>query len=64
MHIEANQTFERLKESIETGYFEGLIKDFILDNSHKTILMVKPVQGLTTKKDKELLKNCRNTKLP
>lgn len=54
MHIEANQTFEKLKASIENGYFEGLIKTFILDNSHKTILMVKPVQGLTTKKDKEL----------
>jgi len=62
MHIEANQTFERLKESIETGYFEGLIKDFILDNSHKTILMVKPVQGLTTKKDKELFEKLQEYK--
>lgn len=62
MHIEANQTFERLKESIETGYFEGLIKDFILDNSHKTILMVKPIQGLTTKKDKELFEKLQEYK--
>lgn len=64
MHIEANQTFERLKGSIDDGYFEGLIKKYILDNSHKTILMVEPVQGLTTKKDKELfakLQEYKNT---
>lgn len=62
MHIEANQTFEKLKESIGNGYFEGLIKTFILDNSHKTILMVKPVQGLTTKKDKELFERLQEYK--
>ncbi len=54
MHIEANQTFEELKKSVEEGYFEGLIKKYLLENPHKTILTVKPVQGLTTRKDKEL----------
>lgn len=54
MHIEANQTFEELKKSVEEGYFEGLIKEYILENPHKTILTVKPVQGLTTRKDREL----------
>lgn len=64
MHIEANSTYAWLKESIEKRYFEGLIKKYILDNPHKTILMVKPVQGLTTKKDNELftrLQEYKNT---
>ena len=54
MHIEANQTFEELKRDIGTGYFEGLIRTYILENTHKTILTVCPIQGLTTRKDQEL----------
>ena len=54
MHIEANQTYAELKGAIGNGYFEGLIETYILKNPHKTILTVKPVQGLTTKKDKLL----------
>ena len=54
MHIEANRTFRELKEAIGTGYFEDLIRNYILENNHKTILVVKPVPGLTTRKDKEL----------
>ncbi|MDE6203165.1 MAG: insulinase family protein, partial [Lachnospiraceae bacterium] len=64
MHIEANQTFEELKKAVEDGYFEGLIKEYMLENPHKTILTVKPVQGLTTKKDRELhekLQEYKNT---
>ncbi len=54
MHIEANQTYGELKASISTGYFEGLIEKYILENPHKSIMEVRPVQGLTTRKDKEL----------
>lgn len=54
MHIEANQTYAELKGAIGNGYFEGLIETYILKNPHKTILTVRPVQGLTTKKDKLL----------
>ena len=54
MHIEANDTYRQLREEIETGYYEELISSMILSNSHKTIMTVKPVPGLTTKKDTEL----------
>ncbi len=54
MHIEANATYRELKNDIETGYFEELIRKFMLQGSHKTILIVNPVRGLTTRKDKAL----------
>lgn len=54
MHIEANQTYKELREAVETEYFEGLIQKYLLDNTHKTVLKVVPVQGLTTQKDMEL----------
>ncbi len=54
MHIEANETFKELKASIGTGYFEGLIKTYMLENPHKAYLTVRPVPGLTTRKDNAL----------
>ena len=54
VHMEANQTFAELKAAIGTGYYEALIQEYLLDNPHKSIVVVNPVQGLTTKKDKEL----------
>lgn len=54
MHIEANDTYKQLRESIETGYFEDLITSMLLQNPHKTIMTVVPVRGLTTKKDEAL----------
>jgi len=54
MHIEANETFKELKDSIGTGYFEGLIRDYMLKNPHKAYLTVRPVPGLTARRDNEL----------
>ncbi len=54
MHITAVSTIEFLKGQINTGYFEELIKKYILDNKHSAFVIAKPVRGLTDKKDKEL----------
>ncbi len=56
MHIEANETFQELRDSIETGYFEELIRSCMLENPHKAYLTVRPVPGLTTQKDRALAK--------
>ena len=62
LHIEANETFRELREAIGTDYFEGLIEKYFLKNTHKTILVVKPVPGLTTKKDQQLQKRLQSYK--
>ncbi len=54
MHVEANDTFAKLKKAVETSYFEELLKKYWVENPHKTIVTVVPKKGLTTKKDKEL----------
>lgn len=56
MHIEANATYKELKDAVEGRYFEELIQTYMLQNPHKTILTVKPVQGLTSRRDNELHK--------
>ena len=54
MHIEANETYEYMRKNIESGYFEGLIKKYFINNPHKTILTVSPKVGLTKEKDDAL----------
>ena len=54
LHIVANDTFARLKSKVETGYYEALIRDRILNNNHKVVLSVLPKKGLTTIKDNAL----------
>lgn len=52
--IDADNAFIYLNSVVETGYFESLIEEFILNNNHKTILTLAPERGLTERKEKAL----------
>ena len=39
--------FAYLKEQVHTGYFENLIRTYLLDNQHVTLVVVSPKKGLT-----------------
>ena len=54
LHIEANETFNFLEENIDTGYFEGLIEEYLIDNPHSSLVILKPKKGLAAQKAKEL----------
>ncbi len=54
INIEANATFAELKKEIDTGYFEGLIEKYLLNNNHSSCVVVTPQKGLTEAEDKEL----------
>lgn len=54
MHIEANDTFAIMKEKIDTDYFETLIQTYLLENTHKAIIMVEPEKGLTARQEQAL----------
>lgn len=53
-HIEANATFAALKEKAKGRYYEELVQKFLLDNRHKSMLMLTPKKGLTAKREQEL----------
>ncbi len=46
IHIQTNETFDSLRRKMDEGYFEELLKTYILKNTHKTILTLKPKKGL------------------
>ncbi len=54
IHIQALGTFEFLKEQVDKGYFERLIQTWLLDNTHGSIIVLKPERGMTARLDKEL----------
>lgn len=54
LHVEATETFAFLKTQVEQGYFEQLIQNYLLDNTHGAIVVVKPEKGRTARMDKEL----------
>jgi Zn-dependent M16 (insulinase) family peptidase len=62
IHLEVLNYFKELREEIGTGYFEGLIEKYLLDNPHSSIVMIEPVKGLTAKLDKETQEKLREYK--
>lgn len=54
IHVEALDTFAFLKEQVGKGYFEGLIRRYLLDNPHGSIITVAPQQGRTARMDAAL----------
>lgn len=53
IHICANETFEFLKQSIGTGYYEKLIQKYLLDNTHSSLVIIKPKVGLTMEREEK-----------
>ncbi len=62
INVEANDTFAELKKEAQGRYFEELVQKYLLDNNHRTVVMLKPQQGLTEKKDEELRKKLQDYK--
>ena len=59
-----NEVFDELKKEADKGYFEELIKKYILDNTHKTYVILAPKKGLNelrAKEEKERLEEYKKT---
>ena len=58
--VQLLEGFEFLKKALEEGYFEDLIRKYLLDNTHGAILSLVPEKGLAAKRDKELEEKLEN----
>ncbi|MCM1308463.1 MAG: insulinase family protein [Butyrivibrio sp.] len=48
-----NASFEFLKSNVGTGYFEGLVKKYFLDNKHASLVVLHPAKNLTARTEAE-----------
>ncbi len=49
-----NSVYTELREAIDTGYFEQLIREDLLESKHAVSVTLVPEKGLATKKEKAL----------
>ncbi len=64
MNIRFENVYKELREKIDTNYFEELINEYLLDNTHEAVITLKPVMGLAAKEDdklKNLLEKKKNS---
>ena len=54
LHLEANRVYAYLKEQVETNYFEELLREYFLENTHASVVIVEPEKGLNARKEAEL----------
>lgn len=53
IHLDCGDVFEELRKAMDTDYYEQLIRDFFLDNTHVCYVGIEPKAGLTAKMDQE-----------
>jgi len=54
IHIEANETFATLRKKVGEGYFEGLVQKYLLENTHRSVVVLKPKLGLLEEQEAAL----------
>lgn len=54
IHVEANDTYALLREKAGQGYFEKLVQTYLIDNSHKSMVILQPKKGMAQAMEEEL----------
>jgi Zn-dependent M16 (insulinase) family peptidase len=54
LKLNSNQVFKMLKDMIGTDYYIKLIQDYLLNNTHVSLVTLIPQTGLTAKKEEAL----------
>ncbi|MCI8566573.1 MAG: insulinase family protein [Lachnospiraceae bacterium] len=54
MHLAYGESFRFLHRELENGYFESLIREYLLDNPHQAVVTARPKKGLNEEKDAAL----------
>ena len=62
IHLECLDTFAKLRRAVDTDYFEKLIQEYLLDNTHGSSVTVKPKRGLGNEKEEVLAKELSDYK--
>ncbi|MDF2907446.1 MAG: hypA [Herbinix sp.] len=56
LHLKDTSGYAFLKEKIGTGYYENVIKEYFLQNTHNSVVILKPKSGLNAEKEEALKK--------
>lgn len=62
IHLECLGTFAKLRKAVDTDYFEKLIQEYLLHNTHGSSVTVKPKRGLGNEREEALAKELSDYK--
>ncbi len=62
INLRFESIYGKLKSLVDEGYFEKLIKKYLLDNASEAVITFKPVKGLAKKREDELKKKLSDIK--
>ncbi|MBP1754389.1 MAG: hypA [Firmicutes bacterium] len=57
LHLKDTSGYAFLKDKIGTGYYEKVIKEYLLENTHESVVILKPKSGLNAQKEEALKKH-------
>lgn len=62
LHLEYEDVLNKVKTALTDNYFESLIEKYLLNNTHRSLVIAKPKKGLAEEKAKELAKRLADYK--
>ena len=62
MHLEYEDTFAALKKGADSGYFEGLIRTYLLDNPYEAVVIASPKKNLAARIEEQTAKKLKEYK--
>ncbi len=54
IHLKFQKVYDSLRSKLEEGYFEELIRKYLLENTHSSVLLLCPSKGLTARREADL----------
>lgn len=54
--LELVETYKFLKDSVESSYFENLVSEYLLDNTHTALVVLEPKLGVEEEREAKLKK--------
>ncbi len=57
LHLHAVDVLDKIKSRVENGFFDEIADKYLLSNNHKSVVTLRPKQGLTSTDDLELKKS-------
>ena len=51
LHIELGSVFDELEKELDGHYFEDVVRDMLLENTHASIVVLKPKKGLAAEEE-------------
>ncbi|MDP8231581.1 MAG: insulinase family protein, partial [Candidatus Zophobacter franzmannii] len=61
-YLAFDEALQDVKKSLTEPYLEGIIEKYLINNTHKSFILMKPEQGLADKKAEDLVKELADKK--